>query len=227
MSTHQLDRTVHCDPPASTESDEPTFCDHADTPNACEPFEGDLRRYREIAAHREWVDNETDRPELSWPSPTCGTPRCLNLSHLCWSEPKTINYPAGVCVYCGLSADTKDHLLPRTWTGDAARKNVIVVPSCRQCNAAISDRYVMAVNERRKIAHNHIRKRASRLLKMPKWTPDEIAELGPTLRSSVERGVHDRRVAEARLAWPEDSTYDMRAMHKSGIENPYAIGLLT
>ena len=33
-------------------------------------------------------------------------------------------------------------------------------------------------------------------------------------------------MVEARLAWPEDDDYDLRVMQRSGIDDPYAAGLI-
>lgn len=43
------------------------------------------------------------------------------------------------CVYCGDPSTEKDHLLPLSWTGKAARRWVPTVPSCRSCNSILSD----------------------------------------------------------------------------------------
>lgn len=192
----------------------------------CVRFEGPEEKWREKAVTLCWVERELDHPLLSWPSPTCGTPLCLNLDHLVWEAPRKLVYPPGVCVYCGQSADTKDHLLPRTWTGEAVRKNVLTVPACQECNSTIGDRYAPSITERRKIAQLAIAKKSKKLLQMPEWTKDELAELGKNLRSTIERGLHDRNVARARLSWPDVPDYDVRAMEQSGIGNPYEIGLL-
>jgi hypothetical protein len=150
----------------------------------------------------------------------------MNLKHLAWEAPTKLEYADGICVYCGVIAGTKDHLLPRTWTGEAVRKNVLTVPACGECNSFIGDRYASSITARRRMAHAAILKRKKRLIGMPAWTKAEIAELGPTLRSSVKKGIHDRKLTLARLAWPEDEDYDLRAMQLSGIENPYELGLL-
>jgi hypothetical protein len=197
------------------------------TSTACIPYDGPEKWWREKAATRVWIETGTDHPSLAWPTPVCETPLCLNLEHLVWEAPKRLEYPRGICVYCGVLADTKDHLLPRTWTGEAARRYVLVVPCCRGCNSLLSDRYVPSITERRKLVHESIKSRKRRVLAMPDWTQEQLSELGRTLRSVVDRGMHEKRLVEARLAWPEDPDYDLRAMQLSGIENPYDIGLIS
>lgn len=228
ISFGQLTLDLRYGRPDAPQVPEPAAFVYVEDLDACKAYRGAERDYRERAATLSWLEREIDRPALAWPTPVCGTPMCLNLRHLEWTEPRSIDYPPGVCVYCGLLASTKDHLLPRTWTGETARRNVIVVPACHECNSVIGDRYAPAVDERRKIAQAKIRSRMrnKRLLAMPEWKPEEIRAMGRTMRSVIERGIHDRRVLVARLAWPEDPLYDFKAMQRSGIENPYAIGLL-
>lgn len=192
----------------------------------CIEYDGDERQWRAKAAELLWLDLGIYQTTLHWPTAVCPTPTCLNLAHLAWEAPKKLAYPPGVCVYCGISAETRDHLLPRTWTGESVRRNVLTVPACRQCNTAINDRYAPSITARRKLSHDYIARKNARLLRMPEWSPDEVAELGDSLRSTVERGVFNRRLTRARLAWPEDDDYDLRAMQISGIENPYELGLL-
>lgn len=207
---------------ASTESEEQSEPDHV----RCVAYDGPENRWREKAASVTWIRLGVDRPSLSWPTPTCGTQLCLNPDHLAWESPARLEYPPGICVYCGVIAGTKDHLLPRTWTGEAVRRHVLVVPACGECNSYISDRYAPSITERRKLAHKAIIHRKRRILNIPDWSDDEMAELGPTLRSTIQKGIHDKRLTQARLNWPEDPDYDLRVMQLSGIENPHEIGLL-
>lgn len=194
---------------------------------ACMPFDGEETKWRAKATQLCWINLGVERAALAWPTPTCQTPLCLNLDHLAWESPKRLEYAPGICVYCGVIAGTMDHLLPRTWTGEVARRNVLTVPACGECNSAIGDRYAPSITRRRRIAHDYVARKNRRVLNMPAWTPEDVQKLGPTLRSSVEKGIHERKLARARLSWPEDADYDLRAMQLSGIDNPYELGLIT
>lgn len=195
-------------------------------PFDCVSYQGPEKLWRAKVAELCWLDRGQSHPDLAWPTATCATPMCLHLDHLAWVSPRKLAYPPGVCIYCGMSADTKDHLLPRTWTGEAVRKHVLTVPACKQCNSAIGDRYLPSITARRKEAQTYIARQSANLLGMPEWTPEDLAEIGKTLRSTIERGIFDRQLARARLSWPEDRDYDLRAMQHSGIDNPYELGLL-
>jgi hypothetical protein len=158
--------------------------------------------------------------------PLCGTEMCCTDFHLVVHQAREIAYPAGVCIYCGMPASTKDHLLPVTMTGDTVRKFVAVVPSCIQCNSAIGDRVGYRVTERRAEAHRCIERKNRKLLVAPRWTEDDLDELGPLLRFHVEDSVVRREVVEHRLSWPFDFEYDKRAFQKSGFADPIAMELL-
>lgn len=53
-----------------------------------------------------------------------------------------------VCIYCADLRDHKDHLLPSKYTGPIIRRNVPVVPACRQCNLILSDHLEMYIESR-------------------------------------------------------------------------------
>lgn len=167
--------------------------------------------------------------EVPWVyvSPLCGTKLCLERSHIAFFRARRIAYPEGVCTYCGLPGYTKDHLLPATMTGEAQRKFVAVVPACFECNSGLSDRGGHRVSERRELAHHYLRKRYRKLLAAGKhWTDEELATLGPNLRSKVKESLERAEVARQRLEWPWDPEYDKRAFEKSGFEDPIGMDLL-
>ena len=125
------------------------------------------------------------------------------------------DYRSGECVYCGETADTMDHLLPRGWTGDALRKRVPVVPACRECNSTLGDRLIPEVQERRHYVHNRYRSKYRNRLRTVVLGSDDLAELGDGLRGAVIRQIaeHDRLMD--RLSWPKSPTYDADALSGS------------
>lgn len=196
--------------------------------NACIPWEGRPREYQGEAkvaiAHRLGAGHEV--PWI-YVTPTCETRMCLRAQHIRSFTARRIAYPAGVCVYCGMPGYTRDHLLPVTLTGEAVRKFVATVPACHECNSGINDRCGYRISERREEAHRLIRKRHRKVLEAGRrWTKADLAELGPNLRSMVERSLQQREVVMERLAWPHDPDYDRRAFEKSGFDDPIAMELI-
>lgn len=186
---------------------------------------GSQRLYQERSRSAFEVAGDVDLSPHAWIRSTCGN-ECLNPQHLIAHQPRLIAYPPGVCVYCGMPAGTKDHLIPRPWTGDARRSSVAVVPSCAECNSWIGASGEASIAGRRKIAHASLRKAKRQELAAPEWTSDDLAELGPALRQHVQAKQRARLATLARLAWPDDPFYDMRAWQKSGIDDPVALGVV-
>lgn len=156
----------------------------------------------------------------------CDEPMCIYLDHIRIRVPMRLEYPASVCTYCGVRSGTRDHLVSKTWAGMADRKWVLTVPACAECNSSISDAAVHSIDGRRAIAKKHLRKKYRRQLNY--LTFDEVAleEFGPGLRPMMLAAAEERRLIEYRLAWPTDKTYDIRHLGKSGIDDPFANGLL-
>lgn len=161
----------------------------------------------------------------AWISTTCGA-LCLRAECMLVYAPRVIAYPPGVCVYCGYPAGTRDHLLPKQFTGEARRVFVAIVPACSDCNGRINDKPEPSVAGRRKIAQDSLRKSKRLVLAGIDWTDEQLAEYGPTLRASLIRQRDLKNQVLARLSWPEDLDYDMRAWQKSGIPDPSALGLI-
>lgn len=192
----------------------------------CLRHDGDLRSYQSAAALAVFTTLSRTIQPWHWVSTVCGEPVCLVVGHMRWQAPKRLLYPVGVCIYCGVPAWTKDHLLPVSSTGRALRKHVLTVPACGECNSIIGDRGNANIDVRRRLARDGIRRRYRRRLETKVWTQAELDELGPGLRPHVENAVGIKREVLFRLGWPEDPAYDLRAMELSGIENPYETGLL-
>jgi hypothetical protein len=121
------------------------------------------------------------------------------------------DYPSGVCVYCGESADTMDHLLPVAWTGEADRKRVPTVPSCRECNSTLNDHYIPDVPERRQYLHRLYRIKYKKALGAIMWGESDLEAMGASLRYAVQKLMDEHDRTRARLAWPTNPTYDADA----------------
>jgi hypothetical protein len=200
----------------------PTWCDELEpphTPPGCDPWRG-RRDWFQYEARR--ANNINDR--YLWLVTSCKTPMCM--AHIHTLKPLTIDYLPGVCVYCGLTADTKDHLVPRGWSGEVDRSWVLTVPACRECNSAIGAKWAPTVTERRDLAHKHIRKRYAKYLSRFPHTKKDMAEMGPNLRSYCEAGLQMRELVHDRLNWPPYEGYDIQAAQRSGIDDPYVFGLI-
>lgn len=105
----------------------------------------------------------------------------------------------GLCTYCGWDAESVDHLMPRTWTGEAARQFVTTVPACKDCNSRIGDQYAPTVAMRKSIAYESLERKHRKLLATRSWADDELEEFGTRLRHELEAREALRRIVKYRL----------------------------
>jgi hypothetical protein len=191
----------------------------------CDLWPGKPNQYQRAAARSLTLEGREPSP-WAWITPTCGSELCIEPDHLRVHAPLALAYPHGVCVYCGRSAATRDHLLPRNWSGETKRHFVVTVPACGTCNNLLNDTLTWSITERRALCHQRLRRKFAKVLKTMDHTPAMLDEYGPTLRAYIEDELVKKRAVRQMLAWPGDPTYDPRALERSGIEDPYVLGLI-
>lgn len=191
----------------------------------CIDWDGDPRHYQVRAADA-MTDVGREPTHWAWITPLCGNSLCIEPQHLAAQSAVKIAYPYGICIYCGRHAHTKDHLLPRSWSGDAARHFVVTVPACGTCNSLLNDTLTWSITERRAICRERLRRHYGKLLRVVDRTDEELDEYGPTLRAVIVDGMSKKRELLKMLSWPDDPAYDLRALEQSGVQDGYAIGLL-
>lgn len=104
------------------------------------------------------------------------------------------------CFYCGMFADSVDHVIPRWLVGD----DTVMVMACRECNCALGAKMFDDAIAKRQWIKWWLRQRYERLLGMPEWSDRELAALGPALRQYVLANLRNREIIKARLAWPRN-----------------------
>lgn len=191
----------------------------------CLPWRGKPEHYQEQAAIAA-VEGGIGIMPWCWIETDCGNPLCIESTHLLIRRPQRLEYPYAICVYCGQAAWTKDHLLPVGATGVALRRHVLTVPACSECNTLIGASYAPSITERRAIAKAKLRKKHWKKITAYEYSDEEIREFGPGLRPTIIRAKAEKEAILERLAFPEDMTFDLRYLGKSGIDDPYALGLL-
>jgi hypothetical protein len=116
-----------------------------------------------------------------------------------------------VCVYCGILADTEDHVVPRHLLMRAGelgldlsrvmRMKQWVHPACHECNSMLSGRLFATIKERRAAAHAGIRRKYASYLRIPDWTDAELATMGPKAQAEIIAGIAVRDWVRGRLRW--------------------------
>ena len=111
------------------------------------------------------------------------------------------------CYYCGMVADSTDHVPPLTVRNRLAAAGLMdrypfrTVPCCRECNSALGPRAPFSLMERKRWVKAWIRRRYAKYLKIPPWEDNEIGHLGPVLQGYVLAGIERQRVVLERLRW--------------------------
>lgn len=116
------------------------------------------------------------------------------------------------CVYCGLPADSVDHVIPRAYVSQI-RDTIApldktlkafgeTVPACIQCNSILGASALFTMTERRSLVKERLRKKYKRLLAAPDWTHQELNDLDGTLRTHVIALQAAKDVVRARIRWP-------------------------
>jgi hypothetical protein len=193
----------------------------------CIPLLRHRERYQKLAAEALFTERGISVQPWHWISVLCDEPICLNADHLIATAPRQLEYPARVCIYCGFPADTRDHLIPVSVSGRAARAFVLVVPACFECNSILTDKAPVNITDRRYVAHERLRFRYRKALATLDFTPAELREFGPILRKHIGAAMELKAAVLLRLNWPTDPDYDLKALRASGIDDPYSTGLIS
>ena len=121
---------------------------------------------------------------------------------------------ANPCYYCGLPADTIDHVIPQSFlkairrSGDdllakaiTDRRRTYTVPACRECNGLAGAKYHETLDERATFVRNRLAKAHRSALATPDWSPRELFQLSRDLRNRVIAALHERDLTRRRLRY--------------------------
>lgn len=111
-----------------------------------------------------------------------------------------------VCNYCGEPADTLDHVIPYSRLTSAKRTGTRAdigetVACCRECNSLLGAQQFPSIQDRSRFIGRRLKQRYAKLLNSPSWTADELAEVGPALRSSILADAKRRAVVRERIRY--------------------------
>lgn len=121
-------------------------------------------------------------------------------------------YGPDICVYCGDPAGTLDHVTPLVavaalmGTVDVRRHypdGLCLVPSCADCNCRLSSFLARSIDEKREELKRRLRRKHAQLLNSRDWQPEELEELGHSLRALITQQERKRAWLIRRLAFPK------------------------
>ena len=135
--------------------------------------------------------------------------RRKRLQHLSRCYKRRAMFAPHVCTYCGVPADTFDHVPPVTVAYELTREwldkngyGLWLVPACRQCNTRLGAKRVLTVEHRAKAIWNRLHRDLEKV-RSAEWTMEELMELGPRLGAYVRAGADQVLLLKHRIAWAE------------------------
>jgi hypothetical protein len=94
------------------------------------------------------------------------------------------------CHYCGMPADTKDHIIPISYNyaqrpTSHRSKGGITVDCCQECNSILSDKFLSTIQTRAAELAECLEVKYRKVLTAPVWSEEDLTELGPSLQKQV------------------------------------------
>lgn len=110
-----------------------------------------------------------------------------------------------ICTYCGMPADTHDHLVPLSILAKLSDLTVNLesakIPCCRECNSLACAAFFESFGEKKNFIRGQLRLKYEKLLKFPIWDEDELAEMGPIAREEIQHFLKKKTILLERLEY--------------------------
>ena len=111
------------------------------------------------------------------------------------------------CTYCGETAVSLDHVIPRSFlssrkrSSSPSREPGFKVPSCTQCNSILGSRIFDNLVERKAYVHERLKVKLRKHSATVAWDDEDMEELGPALRDKIEIAMAKRTIARDRVTY--------------------------
>ena len=128
--------------------------------------------------------------------------------------PKSSAYAHGekrVCYYCGLDADTIDHVIPQSTllalrvlddeevTRKILGERILMVWACRECNCIAGYSLQDTLPERKQYILNKLARRYREYILTPDWTDEELSEMSEEMVIYIKEGIKKRALIRKRI----------------------------
>lgn len=116
------------------------------------------------------------------------------------------------CYYCGKPADSIDHVVPKSLLASfrgnpemlgvlTARRKLLEVPACRECNSLLGASYQPNAEQRKQALKTKLRRKYKKELATPEWANTELEELGHGLQQYIKASIAVKDYVKERLEW--------------------------
>jgi len=111
-----------------------------------------------------------------------------------------------ICFYCGVAADTIDHIPPKHIANNADaigvdRDMFFTVPCCKECNSTLGGRPLLRLEDRKDFIYKTYTTKYSKVINIPSFSDVELEEFHGSLLDDLKRTIKLKSVIEYRLLW--------------------------
>lgn len=124
----------------------------------------------------------------------------------------SLAFNQGRCIYCGDAAKDEDHVPSLDWlyalgSDYFLRKGIhpLKVPSCKRCNGWLGSKPYHSIQQRKAYIAARLRHVSEKFLQSPRWTADEIEEMGQNFRSILNDREAVRLYLDRRIDWAQST----------------------
>jgi len=104
------------------------------------------------------------------------------------------------CIYCNsILGSDRDHVIPKSWTGNPSFAERYVVPCCKQCNGLLGSAPVHTVEERAAYLYERYSHKYSKELQTEDWTPIELKQMSKTMKKFILAKQKERKDINQKL----------------------------
>lgn len=122
-------------------------------------------------------------------------------SHLHFFYEDHYSIYGNLCFYCSGVAECIDHCPPLTLMMYYPTAPKILVKACNECNRILSARPLPTLISRLELLIKKYRKRYAKILTLPQWEHEEIAELSGSLKQYISDKQDSKKYAIAKLSY--------------------------
>lgn len=110
-----------------------------------------------------------------------------------------------ICVYCGMLADSVDHIIPISILGKLSNlSNEIesnTIPCCRECNYLAGSSFFQSFADKKTYVNGQIRAKYYKTLRIPEWSKEELKDVGPNARTDICAFIRKKQIILERLEY--------------------------
>ena len=106
-----------------------------------------------------------------------------------------------VCAYCNSPWNVgRDHVIPTCYLREKRRfEGDWLIPACSECNTALGSQLIFNVPDRALWIAAVYRKKYAKLLRMPDWEDDELADVSLHLRKNIVATLERKAEVRSRI----------------------------